>query len=118
MPQITQTILNRPKILLPLFISLFIWCANEESKCEPKYYKDFDLDKFSDGQTVCQPTDGYYTSDNLISTYGDCDDLDREVNPSQIEICGDKRDNNCNGMIDENCNAFTHSHLRSYLTKI
>jgi hypothetical protein len=45
-----------------------------------------DLD--NDGQTTCA---------------GDCDDSDRNNFSTNIEFCGDNRDNNCNSMADENC---------------
>jgi len=45
-----------------------------------------DLDK--DGQTTCA---------------GDCDDSDPNNFSTNVEICGDNRDNNCNSMADENC---------------
>jgi len=32
---------------------------------------------------------------------GDCDDQDREVNPSMVEVCWDQQDNDCNGLPDE-----------------
>src|SRR5260370_40916231 len=45
-----------------------------------------DLDH--DGQTTCA---------------GDCDDSDPNNFSSNIEICGDNRDNNCNSIADEGC---------------
>ncbi len=35
----------------------------------------------------------------------DCDDRSAQVNPSAAEVCGDRRDNNCDGVIDEGCMA-------------
>jgi len=35
---------------------------------------------------------------------GDCNDADATVNPGKSEIC-DNKDNNCNGLIDEDCDA-------------
>ena len=32
----------------------------------------------------------------------DCDDQDAEANPSQLEIAGDEKDNDCDGAVDEN----------------
>ncbi len=34
----------------------------------------------------------------------DCDDNDAQINVGAIEICGDSKDNNCDGNIDEGCN--------------
>ena len=33
----------------------------------------------------------------------DCNDDDPSINPGAAEICGDLTDNNCNGLIDEDC---------------
>ncbi|MCU0598130.1 MAG: fibronectin type III domain-containing protein [Desulfobacterales bacterium] len=41
--------------------------------------------------------DGYSVNE------GDCDDQDPDVHPGAVEICGDNKDNNCNGAIDEGC---------------
>lgn len=34
---------------------------------------------------------------------GDCDDEDSTVHPGRNEICADQKDNNCNGLFDEEC---------------
>jgi hypothetical protein len=31
----------------------------------------------------------------------DCDDLDRQVRPGGREVCGDGRDNDCSGRVDD-----------------
>ncbi|GEM_PF-896828 len=57
---------------------------NEQSNfpsCTTVYYKDFDGDKFSDGITSCEQEPGYYLADELCSTYGDCDDNNKDVYP-------------------------------------
>jgi hypothetical protein len=63
------------------------------------------VDKFrdSDGDgygatrgSVCQDTVGY------VDEQGDCDDTNRNVNPSAAEICGNRIDDNCDGAVDEN----------------
>jgi hypothetical protein len=41
--------------------------------------------------------DGYDTSQ-------DCNDFDTSINPTATEICDDGIDNNCNGVIDSDCN--------------
>jgi hypothetical protein len=43
-----------------------------------------------------QDGDGYAFPD-------DCDDADPAIHPDQPEVCGDGKDNNCNGMVDEGC---------------
>jgi len=49
--------------------------------CPTVYYKDFDGDKFSDGITSCEQKPGYYRADELCSTYGDCNDNNKDVYP-------------------------------------
>ncbi len=41
--------------------------------------------------------------DGFTVGQGDCDDLNYDVHPGAREICGDGIDNNCNGVINENC---------------
>ncbi|MFA5995065.1 MAG: putative metal-binding motif-containing protein [Patescibacteria group bacterium] len=48
--------------------------------------------------------DGYISAACGYGTESpDCDDGDPNVNPGVTEICGDGIDNNCGGMIDEDC---------------
>jgi hypothetical protein len=49
--------------------------------CPTVYYKDFDGDKFSDGITSCEQKPGFYRVDELCSTYGDCNDNNKDVYP-------------------------------------
>jgi hypothetical protein len=49
--------------------------------CPTVYYKDFDGDKFSDGITSCEQKPGFYRADELCSTYGDCNDENKDVYP-------------------------------------
>jgi hypothetical protein len=55
---------------------------------------DFVLDADGDGYTAVGACSG---------TKDDCNDNDASINPGADEICGDGKDNNCNGIIDENC---------------
>jgi hypothetical protein len=58
------------------------------------WYLDSDGDGFGEPTTAtkaCEQPAG------RVSNGGDCDDQDVGVNPSAIEVCGDKRDNNCTG---------------------
>ncbi len=64
------------------------------------YYRDADLDTYGSAtitiQACSQPA-GYVTN-NI-----DCDDNNNAVHPGAVEICGNGIDDNCNGLIDENC---------------
>ena len=67
------------------------------------WYKDFDGDLYSDGNTVyavSQPTD-YYLESQLTAINGDCDDGDENVNPGAYDECADGIDNDCNGFVDD-----------------
>ena len=41
--------------------------------------------------------------DGFTPAEGDCDDTDADVNPAAAEVCGDNKDNDCNGTIDDDC---------------
>jgi hypothetical protein len=41
----------------------------------------------------------------------DCADNDAAINPGAEEVCRDKKDNNCNGEVDENCKLCASSQL-------
>jgi len=61
----------------------------------------------ADTECDCQDLDGdSYDgfSPSLCPTGGDCEDRDASVNPDADEVC-DGLDNNCNGIIDENCSV-------------
>ena len=47
--------------------------------------------------------DGYTVTGACTGSADDCNDNDAAINPGTEEICGDGKDNNCNGLIDENC---------------
>lgn len=71
-----------------------------ESCPAKKFYIDQDQDGFGDSNLYvlsCKKPDG------LSDVGGDCDDSSPEINPSKQEICGDGKDNNCDGKVDENC---------------
>ena len=58
------------------------------------YFWDEDADGY--GVTLqkclCGPSDAYQAL-----RAGDCNDLDPEVNPGMVEVCGNGKDDNCNG---------------------
>ena len=63
-----------------------------------KYYFDADSDGYGTAESKCLCTgQGTFTA---IET-GDCADSDPAVNPGQPEICGDGKDQNCNGVENE-----------------
>ena len=47
--------------------------------------------------------DGYTVIGSCTGSMDDCNDNDAAINPGAVEVCGDGKDNNCNGIIDENC---------------
>ena len=58
------------------------------------YYPDADDDGYGDedlGQKLCEAPDGW------ITTGEDCDDRDPDLNPGEVEICGDGKDQDCSG---------------------
>jgi len=68
-----------------------------------RFYKDFDGDYYSDGNTqyaTSQPV-GYFSESDLTAIDGDCDDDNSDINPGAIEICDDNLvDNDCDGLSD------------------
>jgi hypothetical protein len=73
-----------------------------------KYYYDGDNDTYgvtNDFRCLCAPLDGY-----TALRGGDCDDKDALVHPGTLEVCGNGKDDNCNGTQNEkdatNCTLF------------
>jgi hypothetical protein len=83
-------------------------CDDTNASINPAtiWYKDVDGDGYSDGSTqgpqCVRPADHYYAGE-LIATSGDCDDNDNITYPGATEVCGDGKDNNCDGQINEFC---------------
>jgi hypothetical protein len=50
---------------------------------------------------ACTDADG----DGVTDCAGDCDDNDPNTYPGAPEICGDAKDNTCDGNVDEGCNG-------------
>ncbi len=67
------------------------------SGCVP-FYADHDGDGYGSGDPVCQcGATGVYTATKT----GDCADNDPKVNPGEKELCGNQKDDDCNGLTDE-----------------
>ncbi len=87
-----------------------------EIECAEIWYKDYDGDGYSDGQSIVQieQPDGYYLANELSSISGDLDDNDINTYPGAPELCGDGIDNNCDGEIDEGCGPDLNAGLVAY----
>lgn len=59
-------------------------CDGQDNNCNGQFDEGFDKD-----------------SDNVSSCFGDCNDDDNTVNPYQVEIPGNMKDDNCDGQVDE-----------------
>ena len=64
------------------------------------WYADSDEDGYGDEDSAAISCEQPST---LISTGGDCNDEDADINPSVADWCDDSIDNDCNGDIDLNC---------------
>jgi hypothetical protein len=67
------------------------------------YYLDNDGDGFGNDQDTihaCEAPVGY------DSDPGDCDDTNAAINAVANEVCGDMFDNNCDGVVNEDCEVF------------
>jgi hypothetical protein len=65
-------------------------------------YEDLDMDGYgSIGSDVisCDLIEGY------VELGGDCDDSDTEVSPASMELCSTNVDDDCDGLINENCGS-------------
>ncbi len=63
------------------------------------YFKDVDQDGFgvtSDQKCLCRPT-----GPHSATVGGDCNDLEASVRPGVHEVCGNGRDDDCDGVSDE-----------------
>lgn len=84
-------------------------CDNNDNNCNGKVDEGCD----EDGDDYCSKKMKLYNNPVLVcpksnlanDSYGnDCNDLDYSLNPGNAEKC-DGSDNNCNGVVDENCSC-------------
>src|SRR5829696_792865 len=66
------------------------------------YFADADGDGYGNASIslqACTKPQGYVTNQT------DCDDNDSDIHPGGIEICGNNDDDNCNGLVNEDCSV-------------
>lgn len=63
---------------------------------------DLDEDGEVDCYDACIDVDGDGYGKGLGCSGNDCNDLNKDINPEQLEEC-DRQDNNCDGEVDEGC---------------
>lgn len=80
-------------------------CSDDTSqKPKPKPGDDMGQTDQSTPSGDCRDLDkdGYFAGPNCAQA-NDCDDNDKTINPGAAEVCGDRIDNNCDTMVDEQC---------------
>ena len=70
----------------------------DEETVTTTYFADADGDGFGD---ITDTTESCLAPANYVDNSDDCDDSDPTVSPAAAEVC-DERDNDCNGLIDDN----------------
>ncbi|MGB3076511.1 MAG: MopE-related protein [Chitinophagales bacterium] len=65
-----------------------------------------------DGDNHGDPFSSFFAADCIVPagyvlSGGDCDDGNASINPSTAEVCGNGIDDNCNALIDDNCEDCT-----------
>lgn len=64
---------------------------------------DTDTDSDTDTETPVSDPDHDHDGDGYTENQGDCDDRYSGINPGAPEACGDRRDQDCSGLADDNC---------------
>ncbi|MEM6696847.1 MAG: LamG-like jellyroll fold domain-containing protein, partial [Bacteroidota bacterium] len=68
-------------------------------------YADTDMDNFGDPNSS---TTDFCATGNYVLIAGDCDDTDANINPLSEEVCGNSKDDNCDGLTDSDDNTALH----------
>ena len=95
-------------------------CNNVDDNCNGQidegvkttFYRDADEDGFGNASLTtqaCSPPPGYVGNNN------DCNDSDPTVNPVAVEVCGNNKDDNCNGAQNEQ-GCYSCSNATSFAT--
>jgi len=66
-------------------------------------YPDKDDDGYGDVYSPLWIPEGVNVPTGFILNGEDCDDLDQSIHPGATEICSDGIDQDCDGLIDEDC---------------
>ncbi|MFH0892025.1 MAG: putative metal-binding motif-containing protein [Candidatus Falkowbacteria bacterium] len=88
-------------------------CDNIDNDCDGSvdenllntYYRDLDGDTYGNpgsSTRACFVPSGYAANQT------DCDDNNASVKPGAAEVCGDQKDNDCDGSTDESCDLKTY----------
>ncbi|MBF0225284.1 MAG: putative metal-binding motif-containing protein [Desulfobacterales bacterium] len=86
----------------------FVSCNDGGGDGNYRWYFDADGDGYGDKNKLVEAKtqpEGY------VSNHTDCDDSNANINSDSTEICGDSKDNNCNGKIDEECSDLSKWYL-------
>lgn len=90
-----------------LATTLFACAGGDPSNADPGTNNDNNTSSGNNNTGQCEDLDGDgFEGRGAGCNQGtDCDDRSAQVNPGAMEVCGDRRDNNCDQQIDEGCQA-------------
>jgi len=82
-----------------------LWCydANNDGFADHISYENGQISLLSSCGCTDADGDGHYAESDSCALGDDCDDNDNTVHPGAPEVCGDEKDNDCDGEVDEGC---------------